>query len=593
MAREIKFSLLYRDMWQSSGKYVPMVHQLKEIAPVIIDMGCFDRVETNGGAFEQVNLLFGENPNKAVREWTAPFNKVGIQTHMLERGLNALRMNPVPEDVRFLMYKVKAKQGTNIARSFCGLNDHRNLKGSVIGAKKGGMISQVALSITYSPVHTVEYSMGVVDKVVEYGCDEICLKDMAGIGRPAFLGRLTSEIKKKYPHIKVQYHGHSGPGFSVASMLEVARAGADYIDVAMEPLSWGKIHPDVITIQAMLKDAGFLVKDINMDAYMEARRLTQTFIDDYLGYFIEPTNYQCSSLLVGCGLPGGMMGSMMADLKGFHGAINMSLRNQGKKEVSLNELAVMLFQEVEYVWPRLGYPPLVTPFSQYVKNTALMNLMHTLKGEPRWKTIDKDTMNMILGKTGKLPGELAPEIVQIVKEKGLEFYTGNPQDEFPNELPKFEQMMKEEGWDRGQDDEELFEFAMHERQYRDYKSGIAKKRFETDLEAAKAKAGAPIVVTRPVVEMPKFDIDALVAKFPNAKPIQSTVKGQVIWQYDVADASTAPTVGTEFKAGKPVCYIQAFYGNEEILSPIDGKIVAICAKQGDKVEKGEILAFVE
>ena len=593
MAREIKFSLLYRDMWQSSGKYVPMVHQLNQIAPVIVDMGCFDRVETNGGAFEQVNLLFGENPNKAVREWTAPFNKAGIQTHMLERGLNTLRMNPVPEDVRFLMYKVKAKQGTNIARSFCGLNDHRNLKGSVIGAKKGGMISQVALSITYSPVHTVEYYMDIVDKVVEYGCDEICLKDMAGIGRPAFLGRLTAEIKKKYPHIKVQYHGHSGPGFSVASMLEVARAGADYIDVAMEPLSWGKIHPDVITIQSMLKDAGFLVKDINMDAYMEARRLTQTFIDDYLGYFIEPTNYHCSSLLVGCGLPGGMMGSMMADLKGFHGAINMSLRNQGKKEVTLNELAVMLFQEVEYVWPRLGYPPLVTPFSQYVKNTALMNLMHILKGEPRWKTIDKDTMNMILGKTGKLPGQLAPEIVQIVKEKGLEFYTGNPQDEFPNELPKFEQMMKEEGWDRGQDDEELFEFAMHERQYRDYKSGIAKKRFETDLEAAKAKAGAPIIVTRPVVEMPKFDIDSLVAKFPNAKPIQATVKGQVIWQYDVADASTAPTIGTEFKAGKPICYVQAYYGNEEIQSPIDGKIVAITAKQGAKVEKGEILGFIE
>ena len=593
MAREIKFSLLYRDMWQSSGKYVPMVHQLKEIAPVIIDMGCFDRVETNGGAFEQVNLLFGENPNKAVREWTAPFNKVGIQTHMLERGLNALRMNPVPEDVRNLMYKVKAKQGTNIARSFCGLNDHRNLKGSVIGAKKGGMISQVALSITYSPVHTVEYYMDIVDKVVEYGCDEICLKDMAGIGRPAFLGRLTSEIKKKYPHIVVQYHGHSGPGFSVASMLEVARAGADYIDVAMEPLSWGKIHPDVITIQAMMKDAGFLVKDINMDAYMEARRLTQTFIDDYLGYFIEPTNYQCSSLLVGCGLPGGMMGSMMADLKGFHGAINMSLRNQGKKEVSLNELAVMLFQEVEYVWPRLGYPPLVTPFSQYVKNTALMNLMHTLKGEPRWKTIDKDTMNMILGKTGKLPGELAPEIVQIVKEKGLEFYTGNPQDEFPNELPKFEQMMKEEGWDRGQDDEELFEFAMHERQYRDYKSGIAKKRFETDLEAAKAKAGAPIIVTRPVVEMPKFDIDTLVAKFPNAKPVQSPVKGKVIWQYDVADVSTAPNIGTEFKQDKPVCYVEAFFGPTEVPAPITGRIVAITAKQGDTVEKGEILAFIE
>ncbi|MDR3057488.1 MAG: oxaloacetate decarboxylase, partial [Prevotella sp.] len=118
MGREIKFSLVYRDMWQSSGKYQPRVDQLTQVAPVIIDMGCFARVETNGGAFEQVNLLYGENPNKAVREWTAPFNKVGIQTHMLERGLNALRMYPVPKDVRQLMFKVKHAQGTNISRSF-------------------------------------------------------------------------------------------------------------------------------------------------------------------------------------------------------------------------------------------------------------------------------------------------------------------------------------------------------------------------------------------------------------------------------------------------------------------------------------------
>ena len=593
MAREIKFSLVYRDMWQSSGKYVPRVDQLVQIAPVIIDMGCFDRVETNGGAFEQVNLLFGENPNKAVRAWTAPFNKVGIQTHMLERGLNALRMNPVPRDVRGLMYKVKAKQGTNISRSFCGLNDHRNLKDSVILAKEGGMISQVALSITYSPIHTVEYYMDIVDKVVEYGCDEICLKDMAGIGRPAFLGRLTKSIKDKYPHIIVQYHGHSGPGFSTASMLEVARAGADYLDVAMEPLSWGKIHPDVITIQAMLKDAGFQVKDINMDAYMEARRLTQTFIDDFLGMFIEPNNYISSSLLVGCGLPGGMMGSMMADLKGFQSAINMSLRNQGKKEVSLNELMVMLFQEVEYVWPKLGYPPLVTPFSQYVKNTALMNLMHTLKGEPRWKTIDKDTMNMILGKTGTLPGPLAPEILDIVKEKGLEFYTGNPQDAFPDELPHFIEEMKKEGWDRGQDDEELFEFAMHERQYRDYKSGVAKDRFNKELEAAREKAGAPKIVTRKVVEVPAFDVEKIMAEHPKAMPIQAVAKGKLIWRYNVSDDSTAPAIGTKFEELTPICYIQTYYGVEPVYAPITGKLIQVEVKHNENVEINQVLCFIE
>lgn len=593
MSKEIKFSLVYRDMWQSSGKYQPRVDQLVRVAPAIIDMGCFDRVETNGGAFEQVNLLYGENPNVSVRKWTAPFHKVGIQTHMLERGLNGLRMNPVPADVRELMFKVKKAQGTDISRSFCGLNDPRNLKLSIEFAKKAGMISQAALSITNSPIHTVEYYMSLVDKLEEFGADEICLKDMAGIGRPTFLAELTKRIKTKYPKLIVQYHGHSGPGFAPASMLEVARAGADYIDVAVEPLSWGKVHPDVITIQQMLKADGFLVKDVNMDAYMEVRSLTQEFIDDFLGYWINPSNAKMTSLLVGCGLPGGMMGSMMADLKGFKAAINASERANGKPESTLDALMVKLFKEVEYVWPRLGYPPLVTPFSQYVKNTALMNLLALSQNKPRFSTIDKDTWGMILGKMGKLPGKLAPEIVALAKEKGMEFYTGNPQDEYPDELPKFRQMMKDEGWDCGQDDEELFELAMHERQYRDYKSGIAKERFNKELEELRAKAGAPIVVTRPVVEMPEFDIDEYVKKFPKARPVQAPVKGKMLWQIDVIDDSKAPVAGTPVKAGEACGYVQTYYGNEEVIPAVSGRIVAVTAPQGKDVVKGEIVAFVE
>ncbi|MCR5549005.1 MAG: oxaloacetate decarboxylase [Bacteroidales bacterium] len=592
MAKEIKFSLVYRDMWQSSGKYQPRADQLVRVAPAIIDMGCFDRVETNGGAFEQVNLLYGENPNVSVRRWTAPFHKAGIQTHMLERGLNALRMYPVPADVRELMFKVKKAQGTDIARSFCGLNDHRNLRLSVEYAKKAGMVSQAALSITNSPVHTVEYYMGVVDKLVEYGTDEICLKDMAGIGRPSFLAELTADIKKRYPRIKVQYHGHCGPGFSPASMLEVARAGADYLDCAVEPLAWGKVHPDVITIREMLRADGFLVKDINMDAYMQVRALTQEFIDDFLGYWINPANSRMTSLLVGCGLPGGMMGSMMADLKGFQTAINDAESRNGKPVSSLDSLMVQLFREVEYVWPRLGYPPLVTPFSQYVKNTSLMNLLAMAQGKPRFSTIDKDTWGMILGRMGRLPGELAPEIVALAKEKGFEFYEGNPQDMYPDELPKFREMMKQEGWDCGQDDEELFELAMHERQYRDYRSGIARERFLNDLEELKAKAGAPVTVKRPVVEMPEFSVEEYTRKYPDAVPVQAPAAGKMLWEIDVEDASAAPVAGTPVKAGKACGYVQTRYGIEEMLSAADGRFVAVLAAQGKDVVKGEIVAFI-
>ena len=593
MAKEIKFSLVYRDMWQSSGKYQPRADQLVRVAPAIIDMGCFDRVETNGGAFEQVNLLYGENPNVSVRRWTAPFHKAGIQTHMLERGLNALRMYPVPADVRELMFKVKKAQGTDIARSFCGLNDHRNLRLSVEYAKKAGMVSQAALSITNSPVHTVEYYMGVVDKLVEYGTDEICLKDMAGIGRPSFLAELTADIKRRYPRIKVQYHGHCGPGFSPASMLEVARAGADYLDCAVEPLAWGKVHPDVITIREMLRADGFLVKDINMDAYMQVRALTQEFIDDFLGYWINPANSRMTSLLVGCGLPGGMMGSMMADLKGFQTAINDAESRNGKPVSSLDSLMVQLFREVEYVWPRLGYPPLVTPFSQYVKNTSLMNLLAMAQGKPRFSTIDKDTWGMILGRMGRLPGELAPEIVALAKEKGFEFYEGNPQDMYPDELPKFREMMKQEGWDCGQDDEELFELAMHERQYRDYRSGIARERFLNDLEELKAKAGAPVTVKRPVVEMPEFPVEEYAARYPHAVPVQAPAAGKVLWEIDVEDASAALVAGTAVKAGKPCGHVQTRYGIEDMLPAVDGRFVAVLAAQGKDVVKGEIVAFIQ
>ena len=590
MKKEIKFSLVYRDMWQSSGKYQPRVDQLTRIAPVIVSMGCFDRVETNGGAFEQVNLMYGENPNKAVRAWTKEFNKAGIQTHMLERALNGLRMYGVPKDVRRLMCTVKKAQGVDIMRSFCGLNDPRNLELSVKYAKEAGMISQAALSITHSPVHTVEYYMGVVDKLVEFGADEICLKDMAGVGRPATLGRLVHEIKTKHPHLKVQYHGHTGPGLSVASILMVAEAGADYIDCAMEPLSWGMVHPDVISVQAMLKDAGFLVKDINMEAYMEARKLNQEFIDDFLGLYINPGNRVSTSLLVGCGLPGGMMGSMMSDLRGVHGAINMALKKNGKPEVSFEELTVELFQEVEHIWPMLGYPPLVTPFSQYNKNTAVLNLLNMAQGKPRFSQIDKDTWSMILGRAGHLPGPLAPEIIELAKQQGYEFYTGNPQDAYPDALPEYIKEMEQNGWDRGEDDEELFELAMHDRQYRDYKSGLAKERFNKEVAQLRDEGSK---VKGETADASTGALNYISQKHPDATPMVATATGRLLWEVRFDDQSTPPAPGTEVKEGAALANIEASYAIVPLVALKGGKVIDTCAKQGQMVKKGDVIGWVE
>ena len=606
MPKEIKLCLVYRDMWQSSGKYMPNAEELVRVADPIISMGCWDRVETNGGGFEQIQLLAGENPNEVLRKWTKPFNEAGIQTQMLERGLNALTMSPVSKDVRELMFSVKKKQGTDIARSFDGLNDIRNLKLSIEYAKKAGMISQSCLCITHSKIHTVDYYINLAKELIELGTDEIAIKDMAGIGRPSSLGKIVKGIKKYNPNIIVQYHGHSGPGFSVASSLEVARCGADIIDVSMEPLSWGTTHADLLTVHEILKDDGFKVKDINRKAYMEVKGLTQEFIDDYLGLYINPKNRLMNSLLIESGLPGGMMGSLMNDLEKSHISINKWLQKNKKKEISLDSLFSSLVDEVKYIWPIMGYPPLVTPYSQYVKNVAIVNVLNQIKGKERWSLIDDNTWDMLLGKSGKLPGELGGEIKKLSKDLGKEFYDGNPQDLIEDVLDINRNEMKSKNWDFGQDDEELLEYSLHKTQYLDFKSGDAKKKIAEDI---KLKKQSKIVSKdEPSKKMTKilkvnevsYEVDYILdtakkesisnKKIVKGQKIISPIEGRVFFTKDPDENPVK--VGDKINKGDVICYIESMKVINAIKSDYSGKIMQVCFNDGDDIYDDDILFII-
>jgi len=605
---------------------MPRVDQLVRVAPEIVKMGCFARVETNGGGFEQINLLYGQNPNQSVREWTQPFNDAGIQTQMLERGLNGIRMNPVPADIRRLLFKVKKKQGTDISRSFDGLNNPQNLENSFKFAKEGGMIAQGALSLTFSPVHTVDYYINLADQYIEKGAQEICIKDMAGIGRPVSIGKIIRGIRERHPDILIQYHGHSTPGLSVASSLEAARNGADIIDVGMEPLSWGTGHADLLTIHAMLDDAGFELPEINMDAYMNVRKLTQEFIDEWLGLYINKQNRFMNSLLIGPGLPGGMMGSLMADLEKNLANVNKFLTKNNKPNLTQDDLLVKLFNEVKYVWPKLGYPPLVTPFSQYVKNVAMINVMQMIKGRRRWSLIDENTWGMILGRSGKLPGELDLEILEMAAEQSREFYRGVPQDLYPDELDVYKKKMQDNGWDFGEDDEELMEYAMHPPQYEAYRSGEAKKKHLADLEARRAKAGQITAATStpttgaPVNYQPKslninvngeqfkvaisYDGEAATttqkesvsaapqpATDSNLNEIIAPLEGKFYLTKDSSEK--AVKVGDLIQEGQTVAYIEAMKVYNAISADVSGEIVKICYENGQEIEEDEPMFLVK
>lgn len=95
---------------------------------------------------------------------------------------------------------------------------------------------------------------------------------------------------------------------------------------------------------------------------------------------------------------------------------------------------------------------------------------------------------------------------------------------------------------------------MHDRQYRDYKSGVAKKRFEDELQHAKdasmAKSGYS-----------EEDIKKL--KRAKADPVIAPDNGQVLWEVSVEGPSIAPFIGRKYQHDEVFCYLSTPWGEYE------------------------------
>ena len=271
------------------------------------------------------------------------------------------------------------------------------------------------------------------------------------------------------------------------------------------------------------------------------------------------------------------MGSMMADLGGIQGVINNLRKKKGDRELTTDDMLVALFNEVEYVWPKVGYPPLVTPFSRYVKKIARFNLLTIEQGKGRYVMMDDSVWGMILGKSGKVPGEIAPELIELAEKKGFKFVTDDPHTFYPDALDQFREEMDKNGWEYGPDDEELFELAMHPEQYRNYKSGQAKKNFLADLDKAKAEKLAASGAKLSLEEIAAF-------KHAKADKIEASVSGQVFYDFQGCSEATpavAPEIGKKYAEGDVLCHIHTSWGEfVAIPAALGGKLVDLAAKQG-------------
>lgn len=214
---------------------------------------------------------------------------------------------------------------------------------------------------------------------------------------------------------------------------------------------------------------------------------------------------------------------------------------------------------------------------------------------------------MILGKAGRLPGKLAPEIIEKAEREGRKFFEGDPQNNYPDALDKYRKLMKENKWEVGQDDEELFEYAMHPAQYEAYKSGKAKEDFLEDVAKRRAEKdkspeedAKPKTLTVQVdgqayrvtvaygdAELPVASAGAAAAPAGEGKEVLSPLEGKF---FLVKGAQEIPLqVGDTVKEGDVICYVEAMKTYNAIRAEFGGTVTAICVNPGDAVSEDDVL----
>ena len=86
----------------------------------------------------------------------------------------------------------------------------------------------------------------MAEKLLDLGCDSICIKDMAALLKPQPAYDIVKGIKEACGQdVRVHVHVHATTGVTMVSLMKAIEAGADCVDTAISSLSLGPGHnPD-------------------------------------------------------------------------------------------------------------------------------------------------------------------------------------------------------------------------------------------------------------------------------------------------------------------------------------------------------------
>jgi methylmalonyl-CoA carboxyltransferase 5S subunit len=362
---------------------------LEDLIPACedLDNAGFWSLECWGGAtFDSCIRFLNEDPWERLRTFRKLMPKSRLQ--MLLRGQNLLGYRHYEDGVVERFVDKAAENGMDVFRVFDALNDVRNLRTALRAVRRTGKHAQGTICYTISPEHGIPDFVELAEQLVEMGCDSICIKDMAGLLKPAPAYALVKAIKEACgEETLVHVHTHATTGVTMVSLMKAIEAGADIVDTAISSLSLGPGHNPTEALVEMLEGTGYRTQ-VDMARILKVKEHFDKVRPRYAEYLTNFTGVETD--IFNSQIPGGMISNMESQLK-----------QQGAGD-RIKEV----LQEVPRVRKDAGYPPLVTPSSQIVGTQAVLNV---LMG--RYKAMTGEFADLMLGYYGATLGMKAPDVV--------------------------------------------------------------------------------------------------------------------------------------------------------------------------------------
>lgn len=407
----------------------------EEMLPIIEEMDKvgYHSLEMWGGAtFDSCLRFLNEDPWERLRTIRSKVKNTKLQ--MLLRGQNILGYKNYADDVVDEFVRLSIKNGIDIIRIFDALNDLRNIETALKATKKYGGHAQGTVVYTTSPVHNIDMYIQLAKKIQDMGADSLCIKDMSGILKPYDGYELIKELKKNID-IPIQLHTHFTSGMTDMTYLKAIEAGVDIIDTAISPFGLGTSQPPtepmVATLMGTEYDTGL---DINL--LTDIADHFKVIRDKYIANGVLNMNvFNVDTRVLLYQVPGGMLSNLLSQL---------AMQNASDK---FSEVLL----EVPRVRADLGYPPLVTPSSQFVGTQAVFNVV---TGE-RYKMIPNEIKDYVRGKYGSPSVPIAEDIKKkIIGDE--EVITCRPADLIAPQL----QAVKEEIKEYYEQEEDVLSYAL-------------------------------------------------------------------------------------------------------------------------------------